>query len=192
MNWCFNEITVSKKVYEAIAITDKYMSGEEFESISFNKLIPEPETKEECIEKYGENYINEKDNEGSFKPWFDWSNWRGQYWGTMCDAADVEVCINENSGDIGVSFNSAWCPPETFFIELCKRFPDEKIEGYVEEEQNQFNPFRWENDNGSYIITEELEPEWYDDDYDDEDDDYDDEDDDHDDEDDDYDEDDDE
>lgn len=92
----------------------------------FNKIIPEPKTAEECIEKYGEEYIDKGNSHLEHteeNKWFDWYKWRCSYWGTKWNACYTHITTNDE-----VSFDTAWCEPVKVFEALSKRYPEEKLE----------------------------------------------------------------
>lgn len=73
--------------------------------IDFNKIIPEPQTIEECP-KYaiiGERSRVEVDDD---RHWFDWYNWRIKNWGTKWGAYDG-YCIQDTTTFTFV-FSTAW------------------------------------------------------------------------------------
>lgn len=73
--------------------------------IDFNKIIPEPQTKEECPADClvsSDSHV-EEDHE---RPWFDWYKWHNKYWGTKWNAYDSYTNYDESS--ITFVFNTAW------------------------------------------------------------------------------------
>lgn len=127
-NWTTNTVTMTN-----IANEDLYsLDGKGDKYFDFNKLIPEPETKEECIEKYGEEFIDNGDkpithNDG--KEWFDWYEWRYRYWGVKWNS-----CRTFIDGDDCVIFDTPWGSPRLIFEALSKRFPDREINVLAEYE----------------------------------------------------------
>ena len=76
--------------------------------IDFNKIIPEPDTEDECPEACKVN----KDSHISpdpDKPWFDWYAWRNVHWGTKWNAYDGYTIIGKSY--ITFVFNTAWSMP---------------------------------------------------------------------------------
>lgn len=74
-------------------------------AIDFNKIIPEPMTREECPEDCidtPDSHI-ESDSE---RPWFNWYNWHVKYWGTKWGAYDCHTKIGKSY--IQFVFSTAW------------------------------------------------------------------------------------
>lgn len=86
---------------------------EDFE-LDFNKIIPEPENKDECPLAYQHPDHLETGN----KPWFDWYHWRIDHWNTKWNAA--EVTRNGNT----FYFDTAWSPPVPVVYKLMELYPD--------------------------------------------------------------------
>lgn len=74
-------------------------------AIDFNKIIPEPETEDECPEEYKVNKESHvellKD-----KPWFDWYKWHIDHWGTKWGAYSCYTKIGKSY--IKFVFSTAW------------------------------------------------------------------------------------
>lgn len=74
-------------------------------AIDFNKIIPEPTTREECPEDCiatPDSHI-ESDSE---RPWFNWYEWHVKYWGTKWGAYDCYTKIGKSY--IQFVFSTAW------------------------------------------------------------------------------------
>lgn len=123
-NWCSNQLLFENesdcdKVWKCMAVPHlkerfDFVSQNIFfikcETISFNKIIPEPKTKEECPERYIKTVESLSDDP---RPWFDWYNWRCDNWGVKWDASDVYLDLNEKS----ISFSTPWGPPCSSLLE---------------------------------------------------------------------------
>ena len=76
--------------------------------IDFNKIIPEPITKEECPKEYLlDEYLGiarMKD-----KPWFNWYDWHIANWGTKWNACDSNIKVGKSY--ITFAFSTAWDLP---------------------------------------------------------------------------------
>ena len=73
--------------------------------IDFDKIIPEPKTKEECPDKYRmseDSYVSARED----KPWFNWYSWHIDYWGTKWGAYDGYTLIGKSW--IKFVFSTAW------------------------------------------------------------------------------------
>lgn len=99
--------------------------------LDFNKIIPPPKTKEECIEKYGEKYLDSVDEKGNSThhlmhtdgdDWFNWYDWHCHFWGTKWNACDCKI-----EDDDTVTFETAWSVPEPILLKLSEMFPEEEI-----------------------------------------------------------------
>ena len=74
-------------------------------AIDFNKIIPEPETEDECPDEYKVN----KDSHVELrkeKPWFNWYKWHITYWGTKWGAYDCYTKIGKSY--VQFVFSTAW------------------------------------------------------------------------------------
>ena len=134
-NYVYNTITLP-----GIGIFDeKFYTVEDNKTyFDFNKIIPEPESSNECIEKYGAGYLDTVDEEGHSlkhldhsegKPWFDWYGWHNTFWGTKWGAMALEV-IDDNT----IKFITAWSSPEPIFRVLSGKFPTAELAVHAEYE----------------------------------------------------------
>lgn len=73
--------------------------------IDFNKIIPEPETEDECPEEYK---VNKSSSIESLKdkPWFNWYEWHIDHWGTKWGAYNCYTKIGKSY--IKFVFSTAW------------------------------------------------------------------------------------
>lgn len=88
---------------------------------SFSLIVPYPEDKKECIEKYGEKYIyneNQHISSDDIKPWLNWYDWSCDFWGCKWDACNRGVSYN------WLEFDTPWSPPVPVMEELCKKLPN--------------------------------------------------------------------
>ena len=79
-------------------------------AIDFDKIIPEPRTKEGCpkdclVKDTKEAHIEEDED----RPWFNWYKWHNLYWGTKWGAYDPYTVIGKSY--IQFVFSTAWCTP---------------------------------------------------------------------------------
>ena len=102
----------------------------------FNKIIPEPKTPEECVEKYGERYLDHVDENGNSAhalmhtdddSWFNWYDWHCDFWNTKWGACDTRV-----EGPNTVVFDTAWDAPYPIFEKLSELFPNELLHTKLE------------------------------------------------------------
>lgn len=83
--------------------------------IDFNKIIPEPLTKDECPIKH----IRTTDScveEDKTRPWFDWYTWHNEFWNTKWNAYDGYTIIGKTY--VTFVFNTAWNTPYTILDKL--------------------------------------------------------------------------
>ena len=99
--------------------------------LDFRKIIPEPKTKEECLEKYGEKYLDYVDEKGNSvhhlmhengDEWFNWYDWHCDFWGTKWNAIDCKIVDDDT-----ITFDTAWSVPEPILLRLSEMFPEEEI-----------------------------------------------------------------
>lgn len=127
-NWTYNELSVVGKCN----LLDYLSVGKNgYKYFDFNKIISEPGTVEECIAKYGVEYIDEGDKHlehNGNKDWFNWYKWHVDFWGTKWNSCDTEIC------DKIISFSTAWTSPEPVFKKLSELNPDDKFYVYSDYE----------------------------------------------------------
>lgn len=122
----------------------------------FNKLIPEPTTKEECIEKYGERYIDNGDKHLQHTvhdEWFNWYDWHCVYWGTKWNACDTYI-IDDNT----IYFDTAWAEPEPIWQALTEKYEGIELEVVATYEDGWRTYSKWID--GEQIEYEERELQW--------------------------------
>ena len=167
-NWVYNTI-----IAEGIGTDDRLYSiaSDGSKYFDFNKIIPEPETEEECMDKYGVNYMDWPDGDGHShraithndgKSWFNWYDWHCDFWGTKWNACDTRI-----EDDDTVSFDTAWSEPTPIFEALSAMYPGLIFEIYVTFEMDD-GEVHMTYKNGHCISNEEVEDEDYGDDEDDE------------------------
>lgn len=127
-NWVYVNLNMNGlcKKEELFSVKD---DGKKY--LDFNKIIPEPKTKEECLEKYGEKYLDSVDEKGNSThylmhensdDWFNWYDWHRDFWGTKWNACYCNI-VDDNT----VSFETAWSLPEPVLLKLSEIFPEEEI-----------------------------------------------------------------
>lgn len=132
-------ITTNTITLKGIGSDDRFYSVEDGKKhFDFNKIIPEPESATECVEKYGTFYLDSVDEQGHSlkcldhsegKPWFDWYGWHREFWGTKWNAFCTEI-IDDNT----VQFETAWSSPEPIFRVLSGKFPTAELVVHAEYE----------------------------------------------------------
>lgn len=144
-NWAFNLVKFNSKedLLKAIKTFNPKCTATCVEEIkvsdfSFDYIVPSPKTKEECIEKYGEDFLDSKDANGNSTKhlshtdddeWFDWYNWCRQYWGTKWD------CCNTCIGSTHIYFQTAWNPAIPIYEAMGRLLPDIEFQCAYAEEQ---------------------------------------------------------
>lgn len=99
------------------------------QGIDFNKIIPEPTTKEECDPIYIIDHHNPKVE----RPWFDSSHWHQAYWGTKWNAFDYYTTYRSVSNELIFVFTTAWSTPHPILERLTLLGFDLEI-GYADED----------------------------------------------------------
>ena len=146
-NWTTNYVTM-----KGIGKEKKLFTCNNFD---FNKIIPEPKTKEECLDKYGNKYIDEGDKHlqhNEDDEWFDWYSWHCDYWGTKWNACETNI-----DSDDEVSFWTAWAEPDKIWIALSKMYPDREISIYAEYEEGIYTESEYHNGKCISYIEREIE-----------------------------------
>ncbi len=126
-NWCYCSITVSGDEKQVAAFFAKHIVDGRFD---FNTIIPEPKTKDECLEAF---YVNADSHiqTDADRPWFDWYRWRCVNWGTKWNAHDTQY--DEANGTI--DFDTAWSDPAPVIEALFNMYKDLKFDYKFIEEQ---------------------------------------------------------
>jgi len=94
--------------------------GEKY--FDFNKLVPEPATREECPANYidnGSRCLQHDDD----KSWFNWYDWHCDFWGTKWNSYEFSNCLTDDE----IVFWTAWTEPYPIWKALSKKYPKEKI-----------------------------------------------------------------
>jgi len=136
-NWCENLLTISNNDTEVL--NQFYLNNKTEENeLDFNCICPVPSElmntespnnlddikKQELIDKYG---------------FSDWYNWCNNNWGTKWNASDVNY--NKYDNQLVYSFNTAWGPPNAWFIKLTEKYTDLEIRLEYEESGMDFAGF---------------------------------------------------
>ena len=138
-NYVHNIIKLRSKKEDAeeiIQFIQKHFNNEGF--FDFNTIRPEPTTEEECPDRYNfhteegyAHYRNLESEEGT--EWFNWYDWRLEYWGTKWNAGEESMCyydfdkIRKNysfCSPVQVMFDTAWSAPIPVFVELISMHPE--------------------------------------------------------------------
>lgn len=147
-NWVTNKIEVIG--HNAMEFVKDFFN----EDFSFNKLIPEPTTIEECEEKY--LIKNEEDARSHFlawdetneKRWFNWYDWHCDKWGTKWDVDTDELSVSGTS----VCFYTAWSCPIPILIKLSQMFPQFVFDIVYEDEAMDY---------GGHLMLKDGEPQTF-------------------------------
>lgn len=87
--------------------------------IDFDKIIPEPKTKEDCPERYllkPEHHVQPIEG----KEWFNWYNWRIENWDTKWEAYDCY--LEKHKSYVLFVFCTAWSMPLQIYKVLAKEY----------------------------------------------------------------------
>ena len=129
-----------------------YENGEKY--FDFNKLVPEPKTKEECPAEYIDNGNCHLAHD-SGKEWFNWYSWHCDFWGTKWNS----YSFYENGTD-EICFWTAWSEPDRIWEALSKKYPKEKIYIRASYEDGLETESEWLG--GACILHKEWESEYED------------------------------
>ena len=109
-NWCYNTITFpTKKAYTDFI--EQYGKGSR--KFSYQWIIPEPKSPEECEEKY--ILHNDEERKAAYLAkdtgWFNWYDWHWDKWGCKWDAIfyDEDNCFDDEK--FSICFDSPWSEP---------------------------------------------------------------------------------
>ena len=117
-NWCSNDLVITgkpkmlNKLLKQVTTTASE-AGDEATSFDFNKVIPRPAN-------------------------VDWYSWSIENWGTKWNACDISFLSNGDwldhyddstweSGEVTITFQTAWSPPVPVLTQLSKDNPSVKI-----------------------------------------------------------------
>lgn len=131
-NWCENYLTIQGPKDVVINFLLKHCTSKECTvyEFDFNKVIPEPITKEECpmdclLDSSKEVRVTPPED----KPWFDWYSYHCSYWGTKWNACDSSCNLDLlDSGCLYIFFNTAWSPCEPIIHKLIELYPNLTID----------------------------------------------------------------
>lgn len=90
----------------------------------FNKIIPEPQTIDECPEDCIRTEKSHVEADEA-RPWFNWYTWRLKYWDTKWGAYNAHTIIKNSA--IHFVFSTAWSPATPVFEKLIELY-DHEIE----------------------------------------------------------------
>ena len=114
-NWCQNSLSLVYETKEQRDAIDDMLSGYNdkggFRSITFEKLIPQPDFGQEEQKKFEEYAVP------------NWYTWRCENWGTKWDASDP-VVNDDKPGVVNCSFDTAWSPPTPWLEKVVKLAED--------------------------------------------------------------------
>ena len=89
----------------------------------FNKIIPTPETEEECAPYYNLNIFPDKSIQPDpDKPWFNWYKWKYDIWGTKWNGFECKI-INDDA----IKFETAWSPADGVMQELSRTYYKDRV-----------------------------------------------------------------
>lgn len=123
------------------AIKPSIIKEGEPDVFSFDWLIPQPKTIEECPAEFLLNPPTEEE-------FLDWYNWRNTYWGTKWDAC--EPYIEDNT----IWFDTAWSPAEPIYSAIQDKFPDIHFIAEFAEEQGAFFCGEFDSDSGYSVFSD--------------------------------------
>ena len=123
-------------------------NGDEY--FDFNKLVPEPKTKEECPPEFidhGNCHLQHDDG----REWFNWYDWHCCFWGTKWNSYWLEKIDDDT-----ISFTTAWSEPEPIWKALSEKFQDKELDIHAEYEDGLETWSRWLNGERMDLMTKEY------------------------------------
>ena len=121
-NYCENLLIIRGSKKQREEFKKKYCekvhleySNKDVISLIFENVIPEPKTIEECPEAYVIHNAEEARQhclsweENDERRWFNWYNWRRNYWQTKWEGLPVHS--EETKTSLRLWFDTAWTPP---------------------------------------------------------------------------------
>ena len=89
----------------------------------FNNIVPEPETEEDCPDRCNTNITpDDSIQKPKDKPWFNWYEWRYEYWGTKWNGFECKI-INDDA----IKFETAWSPADGVMQELSRTYYKDRV-----------------------------------------------------------------
>lgn len=131
-NWTFNTLIVRGSDTDLKAFREKYFDGKDFD---FDKIRPQPKTKEECPKEYICDAKKEHIQACEGREWFNWYKWNRDNWGTKWNACETYV-YDKVKGELTITFSTAWCAPEALMRKLRDTNPQLKMKYEVEYESD--------------------------------------------------------
>ena len=138
-NWIANKITAKNinnlHIYDENGLVD------------FNKIIPEPTEKKQCPAKHRYDlYPTDIVQPNAKKPWFNWYNWRYEYWGvaTNADMHDNEAAKEPDT----IWFDTQWACPYPIISKISKMMSNTELVLTWEDLENGYTPVNriiWKN-----------------------------------------------
>ena len=135
-NWVRNRIIfkTEKDLKIFLETVQKKSADEVIEKsqFDFNWIVSEPIDENTCRQFYGEKYIaNDKSHISKIenREWFQWYEWRLDFWGTKWNACEVTYEGN------CIWFDTAWSEPTEVYKTLVENFPQFDVEIFFAEEQ---------------------------------------------------------
>lgn len=109
-----NHLIISGKNYESIMdFRLKYGIHDYFD---FNRIIPEPQSIEECDDKYLKYTKEEQMEEDVFDNVYNWYDWRVDHWGTKWNS--YENSIHQYNNILYIRYLTAWEHPKPIISKL--------------------------------------------------------------------------
>ena len=129
-NWCENKLQIIGETQNIIKFME-YIKGDGQE-LSFNKIIPEPATAEDCPEEYVIHDEQDARNHhlgwdiNDERRWFDWYHWRYTYWGVKWNCSNViapsiSQIKRKKLTSVNIYFNTPWGPAEPIMEALLEK-----------------------------------------------------------------------
>ena len=129
-NYCENKLFIKGSSDIIKDLVSKHFDEGHF---SFDTIVPEPKTFDECPLKFVIPEGDRKVRLDSFpgKEWFNWYDWRCEFWGTKWDASDTSYSICATSlidSELNIFFTTAWSPCINIIRKLIELYPELDID----------------------------------------------------------------
>lgn len=128
-NWTYNTINVRASNKQALTkFIKKYFIKDENNELhfDFNKVVPQPSTKEECPQDFICDCKEEHIEDTKGGNWFNWYKWNNYHWGTKWNACDTYITYQDDT-ELEFDFATAWCSPQPIFKLLKKQNPSLRL-----------------------------------------------------------------
>lgn len=126
-NWIENTIT-AKNIDTLDIFTDK--------QLDFNKLIPEPTSKEDCLDEFRLDIHSKDSVMPNKKTWFNWYDWRNKFWNTNINADETTIIKKDHQ----IHFYTQWCCPFPIVAAISRLLKNTEVSIIFQDIDDNFQP----------------------------------------------------